>query len=251
MLKRYISVTWAKSFAPEGGAILRQGGPHETARRAFRPSRAEILAPAPIPPSLRIVRGRRRPGRADPDPGRVQLRLAVQLQFELGDGRGRAQGRHLHDPGQLRLRRRRPGAELHAAAVAAAHRHPRRPGRVRQGGRRAGFEDRARPRHLHPHADQRRQDLPVPYPQGDQVLQRPDAQAQRLRPDVRAAVHRARADLVLLGPDRRGQVQHQGLRPVQGRGRRRLGLHPDAQPDRARPRADGPALAAVRVRGAG
>ena len=136
MLKRYISVTWAKSFAPEGGAILRQGGPHETARRAFRPSRAEILAPAPIPPSLRIVRGRRRPGRADPDPGRVQLRLAVQLQLELGDGRGRAQGRYLHDPGQLGLRRRRPGAELHAAAVAAAHRHPRRPGRVRQGGRR-------------------------------------------------------------------------------------------------------------------
>ena len=118
----------------------------------FRPSPAEILASAPIPPSLRIVRGRRRAGRADPDPGRVQLRLAVQLQFELGDGRGRAQGRHLHDPGQLRLRRRRPGAELHAAAVAAAHRHPRRPGRVRQGGRRAGCEDRARPRHLHPHA---------------------------------------------------------------------------------------------------
>src|SRR6185437_2232593 len=128
MLKRYISVTWAKSFALEGGAILRQGGPHETARRPFRPSPAEILAPAPIPSSLRIVRGRRRPGRADPDPGRVQLRLAVQLQFELGDGRGRAQGRHLHDPGQLGLRRRRPGAELHAAAVAAAHRHPRRPG---------------------------------------------------------------------------------------------------------------------------
>jgi len=46
----------------------------------------------------------------------------------------------------------------------------------------------------------------------------------------------------------------QTLKPsdfVPGRGRRRLGLHPDAQPDRARPRADGPALAAVRLRGPG
>src|SRR2546430_14947492 len=98
MLKRYISVTWAKSFALEGGAILRQGGPHETARRPFRPSPAEILAPPPIPPSLRMVRGRRHAGRSDPDPRRVQLRLAVQLQLELGAGRGRAHGRHFHAP---------------------------------------------------------------------------------------------------------------------------------------------------------
>ena len=63
----------------------------------------------------------------------------------------------------------------------------------------------------------------------------------------RAAVHRARPDLVLLRARRREQVQHQGLRPVPGRCRRRLGLHPDAQPDRARPRADGPALAPVRL----
>src|SRR5689334_25374041 len=73
MLKRYISVTRAKSFALEGGAILRQGGPHETARRPFRPSPAEILAPAPNPPSLRMVRGRRRAGCADPDPDRKSV----------------------------------------------------------------------------------------------------------------------------------------------------------------------------------
>ena len=87
--------------------------------------------------------------------------------------------------------------------------------------------------------------------QRDQVLQRPDAQAQRLRHDVRAAVHRARPDLLLLRHRRREQVQHEGLRPLQGRGRQRLGLHADAQPDRAGPGADGPALAAVRLRGTG
>ena len=220
--------------------MLRRGGHHEPfacVRPEFRP-----------PPMVRRHRGARRAG---PGHRGVQLRPAVQLQLRLQHRASRAQGRHLHDPGQLRLRRRRPGAELHAGRVAAAHRHARRPDELRQGGRRPGDEDRARPRDLHPHADQRRQDLPLPYPQGDQVLQRPDAQAQRLRPDLRAAVHRARADLVLLGPRRREQVQHQELRPVPGRGRRRLGLHPDAQPDRARSRAHGPAGAAVRLRGAG
>ena len=56
---------------------------------------------------------------------------------------------------------------------------------------------------------------------------------------------------LLLRHRRREQVQHQGLQPQQGRGRQRLGLHADAQPDHARPGADGPALAAVRLRGAG
>ena len=155
------------------------------------------------------------------------------------------------DPGQLQLRRGRPGAELHAAGVAAADRHPRRPDHLREGGRRGRDQDRARPGHLDPDAHQRRQDLRLPHPPRDQVLQRPGAQAERLRDDVRAPVHGARAYVVLLRHRRRERLLDQGLQPQQGRGRQRLRLHADHQPDRARPRAHGPAGAAVRVRGAG
>jgi hypothetical protein len=49
---------------------------------------APVQPPSPIPPSTGMVRGRSRPGRADPDPGRVQLRLAGQFQLQLQHGTG-------------------------------------------------------------------------------------------------------------------------------------------------------------------
>ena len=56
---------------------------------------------------------------------------------------------------------------------------------------------------------------------------------------------------VLLRHRRRERVLDQGLQSQQGRRRQRLGLHADDQPDRAGPGADGPAVAAVRLRGPG
>ena len=51
----------------------------------------------------------------------------------------------------------------------------------------------------------------VQHPQGHQVLQRPGAEAERLRHDVRAAVHGAGPDVVLQRHRRRQQLQHEGL----------------------------------------
>ena len=59
------------------------------------------------------------------------------------------------------------------------------------------------------------------------------------------------ADQLLLRHRRRERVLDQGLQPQQGRHRQRLRVHADDQPDRAGPRAHGPADAAVRLRGAG
>ena len=112
-------------------------------------------------------------------------------------------------------------------------------------------QDRARPGHGAPDADRRRQDLPVPHQDRDQVLQRPGHEAERLRQDVRAAVHRAGADHVLLRHRGRVRVQHQGMRPVQGRGRRRPEQHADLPPDGPGSRVHRQAGPAVRLRGPG
>ena len=72
----------------------------------------------------------------------------------------------------------RPAGQLHAPVLAALPGDLRRAARLQEGGRQRGVRGRARTsRPSLPDADERRQDVGVQAPQGDQVLERQDGDA--------------------------------------------------------------------------
>ena len=162
----------------------------------------------------------------------------------------RPEGRHPDHPRERSVWCCRSGSELHGAAVGVSDRHARRPGAVRERGwpKRARRSCRTSPEG-DPAADRRRQDLHLPDPEGHQVLGRLHDEAERFRDHVRAPVHGAGPDVVLLGHRRRRQVHGQELRPLPGRGGRRQRLHAHDPPDGGRSGVPGQAGAAVRVCG--
>ena len=163
---------------------------------------------------------------------------------------GRAPGRHAQAAGQGRRRDDRPPRQLHAPVLAALPGHVRRPARVQEGGRRRGVRGRPGSGDHGAQPDQRRQDVGLHAPQGDQVLERQDGDDGR-RGRV-AAAHlqgeQPHVRHVLRGHRRREGVHRQAghLHAEGGRERERERRNRDDQPDGARPRVQVQARGAAR-----
>ncbi len=125
---------------------------------------------------VRAARGHVRRGLARPHGHNVGRRGAVGVHLLSGPRRGHAQAPGLHGRGDAR-----PAGQLHAPVLAALPGHLRRPGRVRQGGRRGVLQRGARPGHRDADDHQRRQDLHLHAAQGHQVLQRQAGHGERRR----------------------------------------------------------------------
>ena len=119
------------------------------------------------------------PVRRSPRP-RSGVSLRGSPAWETTCGSRSAEPRRSHRGGTLKLASRKDSApDTLDPAVAYdpySHLRPpltgRRPRRVRAGRWNRRRHARPRPRHVHPHADGRRSNLPVPPPSGDPIFER-------------------------------------------------------------------------------
>ncbi len=149
---------------------------------------------------------------------------------------GGASGRHVEAAREGGRRHDRSAGQLHAAVLAALPGELRRATRLQEGRWRRRLPGRPGSRPEPADADERRQDLGVQAPQGDQVLERQDRDADRRggfvpadlqgqEPDLRRVLRRHRRRQGL--PREAGRLHAEGRRD-----RERQGGHGDVQPDR-------------------